>query len=818
MKKTIIITASLLFALLPFAAKAQVVRDTLEFGKATATSPAELIRGQVAGVRVSAIDNSVNGALNTNIRGVNELRGDSQPLWIVNGVRLNNSQNQNSDAFWQFGESAYTAALNPLAFLNPYDIESIEVIKDLSATALYGASGANGVIIIKTKLHEEREKFIRWNSNFGINFTGNNDPSFVPSFSQNHTVGVQGTVLKASYDISAYFRGNNGVVKGTGNNFGGLNVNFETKANSVLWFGMSSITTLGKMSSTTGTSYFGAPSYMMLARYPDLFPGESTAGILADYDDDAKDFRTTNSVYLQINFTPWLSLRADLGAEFENIKRDIWYGNQTQFGKDNNGAAASLSSMMFNYSGTLGLTANRFFGKKSDHNIKATLAVEAIGELNKFNTMNGTDFFSHELRAKGLELLASKPLIHHFNQNYNRYAAFLTVDYNWKGVVGANALVRTDFTPKYYDWNPVWYPAGEVWFDFGKLWLADITPIDSFKIRGGWGKAGRERYVPYGLFGDYCTGAYPYVDSELEPFYDGFNRVISTELHVGGELEMFKGRLGVSFGYYDKTSEDGLSLFCFGKKYNSSDIWHYTDRQDVLAFSSSIANRGLELGVRGDIMRRKHFTWSAYVNAAYNSNQMIDVYSSDAFGKVVGDGFCANVNVLGQQLGSNYGFLTDENGNIIDKTKDGKISEVDKEILGNPIPKYYGGFGTTLKAYGFTVDLAFDGAADFTVFNLNKIFADQYGAPEYRITDKYVERGDYLRLSRATISYQIPFKSKAISSFCVNLSGTNLFTVSGYSGWNPDVNSYGASNLTCGLDYGSSPFVRTIVLGISAKF
>ena len=98
---------------------------------------------------------------------------------------------------------------------------------------------------------------------------------------------------------------------------------------------------------------------------------------------------------------------------------------------------------------------------------------------------------------------------------------------------------------------------------------------------------------------------------------------------------------------------------------------------------------------------------------------------------------------------------------------------------------------------------------------MNKLVADGTTV----ITEDYAEKGDYLRLSRLSLGYDLPAIPKlGVKALRISLSGCNLLTLTGYSGWNPDVNSYGISNLSCGLDYGSYPMVRSILLGISAKF
>ena len=160
-----ILTVILLVQLSLVGVSAQVVEaDTLGGARSVAVGPVELLGGELSGVRVSAVDGSPNGLLNVNIRGLNTLRGDSQPLWIVDGAVIGSSINQNLDAFYQTGGKTsngddlpdysgqyYNSPIGNFAWLSPYEVESIQVLKDISATALYGMQGANGVIMITTK-------------------------------------------------------------------------------------------------------------------------------------------------------------------------------------------------------------------------------------------------------------------------------------------------------------------------------------------------------------------------------------------------------------------------------------------------------------------------------------------------------------------------------------------------------------------------------------------------------------------------------------------------------------------------------------------
>ena len=181
----------------------------------------------------------------------------------------------------------------------------------------------------------------------------------------------------------------------------------------------------------------------------------------------------------------------------------------------------------------------------------------------------------------------------------------------------------------------------------------------------------------------------------------------------------------------------------------------------------------------------------------------------------VGSGSYVNLNVIGHQVGEVFGYKTDTEGNFIDITADGKVTEVDRVILGNVIPEFTGSLGATYSFDRLSVSMLWDGAAGYDLINMNRMLKD--GATE--VSADYVEKADFLRLARLSVGYDFKLPQKSfIKQLSLNLSAANLLTLSGYSGWNPDVNSFGLTVLSGGIDYGSYPQVRTVVLGVSAKF
>lgn len=799
-----------------------VVRDTLAFQAAVSQNPAEALRGHISGVRVSLQDGSLNGAVSTNIRGYNALRSDSQPLWVVNGVVLTNGLSQNLNAFWEKGgyttkgdiipdysELSYSAPLNGVAFLNPYDIERIEVIKDLSAAAIYGTQGANGVIIIDTRSTVEDRNLVAWHSNASLDISGRTGSAFRTGFGHNHNLVYSGAVNKTSLTLSAYLRQREGIVNNADNFFGGLHSNLETRANPYFWFGLNSIISAGAQGNSAGTAYLGKPSTMILSRYPSRFAGNTLEGWEEDYDDEVEDYRAVTSAWLRVNFTPALFFRASVGADFQNNTRRIWYGNGTYFGAANKGAASIMSSTLFNYNAKAEFNYNRYFAKV--HHLTASVAAEAIGSRNKFGVMNGTTFELQYLRARGLATMSSRAAPYKFSREYIIAGAYATLSYDYDGYAGINGVWRSDFSTKYTGGKPLNYPAVDAYLDLRRIALAGSRTISALRLTGGWGNAGREEYIPYELLGNYLV-SYPAVDRGTEVFFDGLSRLYSTEWNVGMEIGV-ASLLDVKLKYYNKRSEDSFYLYNFGKLNGSYHDWAHSSTVDYTT-SGGVENSGIEADVCARILSGGETTWTVWANAAWNINRIASVEYAQMAGKNIGRNIYVNILAEGYPVGTLFGYRDNPAGGFKDLNGDGEITDADKEALGNTLPLVSGAFGSTFKTGRFTVDVMFDGAAGHNVANLNKVIAEG----RTKLSDRYVEKADYLRLSRLSLGYDIPVFVYKVKSLKVQLSAYNLFTLTGYSGWNPDVNCFGSTVLSSGVDYGSYPSIRTVALGVSANF
>lgn len=765
------------------------VTDTLNIGRESAQSPADLLRGRVSGVRISLTDGNPNGFISTQIRGLNTLRGDSQPLWIVDGIILGNGPKDNIDAFWQRGGItskgdiipdysglSYTSRLNDLAFLDPYTIENITVLKDISETALYGAQGADGIILISTRMPAE-ERLINIHSNLAWNFSG---------FGHNHSASIGGKIKQTSYNVSGYFRHNDYSDRHSKSDFGGISLGFRSEASAIIQFGLNSSLTVGKQSSAAGAEYFGRPSLMMLERYPSLFPYDTKTGWVEDYDDDTKDYRALISAFVNVKLSHALLLRVNMGADFQNNTRYIWYGEGTSFGRENAGAASVLSSALLNANASVNLEYNRYFASR--HHLKANISGDVNGYYNKYGVINGTSFELPYLRAHGVHASGSRSVPYRFTRSHLLAGTYLSAAYDYNSYAGINALVRVDFSPKYGN-QPMIYPAASIFTDFKKILLPDNKFVSDLKLTAGWGKAGKEISIPYELLYKYQT-SFPEAVPGTAIYYDGLGRINSNEWNVGLQTRFWDERIFLSAKWYHKTTSDDFDVWFFGK--HSGNFWTKAHQGQVLSSDSAILNNtGFEFDAEAEIFRDRLISWTVRGNLSLNQNKMD-----------------------GMSVATITGFRENSDGTPEDINGDGALTNSDKVPLGFSIPKLHGGFGTKFSVKDFTLDIQFDGAAGHQLANLSKLFGDG----KQLLSASYVENGDFLRLSRVSAMYDIRLKRTWIKALGVSLSATNLFTAGTYSGWNPDVNCYGIDARSAGTDYGSFPISRSLILGISAKF
>ena len=874
--------------------------DTSQSGKMNVLSPDLLLKGRVSGLRVASTDGNPFGAITTNIRGIHSLRGNSEPLWIVDGIILNPSSLDVEPMFWQdsYKGKDYTALQNSLASLNPNDVESIVVLKDVASTAIYGTKGGNGVILVTTRQAKQQQRTISWSSNvslatcalgesmldpenyktyqnhLGNKISGLNSPvnwtdealKGRVAFSHNHQLSVSGRENKSDYYISGFYHQLEGVVQRDNGRLGGLRINLDMEANKLFSFGTRIGFAYSDISMTKGANPFGETSTIMAIKrgIPDLNAVNTYASWQSDYDDNSVEYRVMPSVYFNLNPADGLKFSTNFGVDYRGKDRSSWIGSQLPLGLANNGAASLSSMSVFSYNFNSVLTYSKSFDL---HNLSFSAGAEVLSRYNSFNTLNGTDFFSHELRAKGINLASSKADIRKFYIKNQQHGFFGSVSYNYNNLYGVDATLRADQTWKQED-RLSYYPAINLWWDLrAEETLADYEALSKLKLNVNWGKAGNNVVAPTEFLNRYYSGTFKIASPDLNPFY-GINwKTIDNEFNAGIDMGILENLLTLSVNYYYRSTDDRLIVNCFGEEFGNNGFWRYAPRKVAFEELNQLSNQGVEYDFNVRLLNSSNWKWTLSINGATNRNKIVKVAPGSMNGGLIGTDLYVNLNQMGGPVSSLLGYsvigvVTPENiskapkfmgtapkaGDMLfkDVNSDGNISLADREKLGSPVPKYIGGLNTCLTHKRFSFELLIDGAYGHKILNLDRLmqenvkgtwnvatgaysgaynFSPASGFPALKgagvgeISSRYVEYGDFTRLALVKIEYNLPVeKVKWIKSLGINFNVRNALSSSAGKRWNPEVNSYGFDNSRTGIAYGVYPETRFFNFGVNATF
>ena len=740
----------------------------------TAGTPESLLEGRISGLWVSRTDGNPSSSIFSAIRGVSTLHGGSGPLWVVDGVILSDAEAQRVNTFFRSEYAPYqqTSQLNGLSYLNIYDIESIEVLKDVSATAIYGSKGANGVIIIKTKNPQEKELDLRLDSNLGLEMTG---IGLAPSFSHNHNVSAHILSNRAGYSLSAYFRDKNHPVPGADEKMGGIRLKFHTHTNKLIWFGFNTNLALGRQSSMLASGDAGT-STMGTALRDLTLPYElnSIDGWAKDYDDINNQLRVNFDAYLRVNFLPVLYWETRVGADVGNNTRNHWFGLQTQLGAMKNRAAAYTLSSLKRYNIKSFLAYDMRF--KYDHRICAEAGVVFENDKNRFEINAADHFLTDALRGDGMGFRESVPHPFWISYALNEFAAYGTLNYSWRDAIKVSAAFRADNCARYDDGEYSLYPSGTASIDLHKLFFEGAKAISSLSLEGGYGIAGMKRYVPYMALDRFVSQSTLnevfneksiIVDPEdkthnVTSFFEAFARTTVSEYHIDLNAAFISDRIRVAARWYNRKSNDSLNLYCFGKlASDKSHVWLKSPRWDVYEETLNFVNTGVEVEIGADLIRNKDITLTLLANGSYN----------------------------------------DWSGA--------------EDLKFNPLPTVLTGVGTQFTYKGFSAELWGNGAFGHKICNLNRMYSEG-------LTDETacVENAGYFSLSNIAVSYRFDIdRVKFIKSVKASVSASNILTMSEYSGLNPNINSYAfQGNRRLGYDYGSLPSATALMFGVSVIF
>ncbi len=399
---------------------------TNEAEAARATSFDKMLQGKAAGVMVSTGSAAPGGSVSVRIRGTSSLRGNNSPLYVVDGNIISDlGDTMDPMASGTSGGNSRMQEQNPLAAISPQDIESIEILKDASATAIYGSQGANGVVLITTKkgttgkpsvmvsanvtmskLAREipmlnAEEYIAFNNAFKedgdtpMTMEGRTPVNWQKestrlAVSQNYRASVSGKSQKTGYYLAVGYADQEGVIRKTNVNKYDIRFNLDQEIGNRITLRSNSFFSTIKTSMTSGTdklantrtsivrhmiSYKPYRSAVAEENESDLYDENLTTpdAWFTDYDDDSEENVFNTNLSLDIKALKWLTFRVKGGMVYKNKERAMWYGLLTHTGAEANGKAgvAGLTSRSYNTE-ALALFNHTF---KKKHTINGTVGV-----------------------------------------------------------------------------------------------------------------------------------------------------------------------------------------------------------------------------------------------------------------------------------------------------------------------------------------------------------------------------------------------------------------------------------------------------------
>ena len=857
-----------------------------DFNKGIVNSPQELLQGKVAGVNVTSASGEPGSIQGITIRGPGGVRTGSTPLFVIDGLALDNSSTG--------------GATNPLTFLNPQDIESMDVLKDASATAIYGARGANGVILITTKKGKAGVSTVNFSSSIGISNLTRPLPVFsadeyrlqVPkvggvledlkgntdwqkeitrtAYTKNYNLTLAGGAEKLTYYASFGLQNQEGILKASDLNryTGRINVNQKfledrliVEANLNGSYTENNRPPIGNM---IGNAISINPTY----------PAYDDKGQLATYQNLVNPLISTN---LEKDITNINRLIGNLSPSFRIAKGLVYKLNYAIDYSTSTRDYESLPNAIPLQDGRLETVT----AKNSNSLIENYLTYTHEGNLHNYSVlvgysyqnifMQGRSFSINKFPLTGVEPIYNPGLGQDLTLANNKpsgYAVknelqsfFTRVNYQYKDKYLLTATLRADGSSKFGANNKYGYfPSFSAGWKISEEEFMKSSPVSNLKLRAGWGLTGNQEIpskITQALFTSVvsATTSYPLDNSTNYPAGTTYSRLanpniqweVSTQTNIGLDFGLFKGALTGSIDVFNKVSNNILlEVIPADPVQPAGTFW--TNVQDM-----TITNKGLELDLSYRHKAGNGLSYEIGGNATFISNVVNNSpYSVIPSGSASGSGLTsATINgyVNGQPIGTFFlkeftGFDDKGVSTFRDVDGDKLVTDKDRIAAGSALPT------SQYNLYGNIGFKGFDLSVNFNAVNGNKIYDNTANSNFYKlrlskginttpeavefpnestnnsapVSTRYLKDASFIRLNNLTLGYNFNTKSlkinRWISALRLSVTGQNLFIITKYNGYDPEVNTDRTINgvSSYGIDYLSYPKAKTLVFALNLSF
>ncbi len=730
-----------------------------DFNKGVFVAPDQLIQGKVAGVQILNNSGQPGGESTIRIRGSSSVRAGNQPLFVVDGIPLDGRTARPGQSGTDLGN---TPGGNPLNFINPNDIASIDVLKDASATAIYGSRGANGVVIITTKRGKSGDPRIDFNTSVGTSsilkkyevldgdeyrqalqdygltggdFGGNVDAMdeiLQTGITHNHNISISGGSDNGSYRISAGYLDQQGIVKESGlkKYTGSINGTYKflnSKRLSVDFNLLASQITENIAPITTSAGFTGSLIGQALQWNPtrplrkpdgsiDIDLGGTTInplGMLEAYDDNANLTAILGSISPSFKIADGLeyrflySINHGVGIRRGQVKSFINVQNIEGRGWANI-ASNTLTTQQFTH------TLNYNKALSSAISLNALVGYEYQKFDSKGFNMTGFDFISDDIdftnaiqnstpNSRGIGSFAD-PIAE--LQSY-----FARANFNIRNKYLFTATVRADGSSKFGENNRYGvFPSFAAAWNLSSEDFMSGGLFDQLKLRAGWGQTGNQEFPAGAAQERYTLGnnGTLFLNNVANP---NLQWETSSTINAGIDFALFDYKLSGSVEYFTRTDENLLFNFQAIDPAPAVRYW--------VNLPGQVINSGVEIALNAFIIENQKLSWSVGANAAFLTNELREyngpsVLTGTLFGQGISNATSQRLE-NGQPLNSFY--LREWNG--LDDQGFDDLTDGGNTLfhLGDPNPDVLLGIYTTLNVDKFSFVLNFNGAMGYQLYN-----------------------------------------------------------------------------------------------------
>jgi TonB-dependent starch-binding outer membrane protein SusC len=856
--------------------------DNRDFNKGISLSPEQLIQGKVAGAQILKNSGAPDAEMTVRIRGTSSVRSGNQPLFVVDGIPLD-GRNTQPGVFTNLGSSP---GANPLNFINSNDIESINVLKDASSTAIYGSRGANGVVIITTKKGKSGVPRIDFNESVGISSllrspermdatqyrqmlsnrelvgfdggTSNNALKEIThnALAQNYNFAISGGNEKGNYRISLGYADQQGIIRGSDfkkyiGNFSGrysflnddrLHIEINLNSSNIITSGVPISTNANLYGSLIGNALEWNPTvplkdtgnFVQQSYSHDTInvPGVGTNPLaLIEYYNDKSDvsnnlvnispsFRIIDG--LEYKFT--LGINRSKGNRTTDISGKLYLSGITDQGYANVGYSLITTTTIdhiINYKKEIG---TNFY-------LDAVAGYEYLNYESSSNNISAGGFSDFDvLGSQILQNPADGDIsVSSYTDPTNSLQSYFSrVNLNFSTKYLITATMRADGSTKFGTNNKYGYfpSVAGAWILSEENFIPKA--FSNLKLRASYGKTGNQEF-PAGsaqsryAFGQQSLSLVNVANSDLK-----WESTVT--YNYGIDFGFIKDRLSGTVEYYNKTTSDLLFQLPTVQPAPSANYW--------ANLPAKILNKGIELSLKGILIDKNKLYWDVSAYASFMKNELTNYTGAIILtGNVNGNGLASGIPC--QQLANNYPLFVFNmlRFNGLDSTGRAIYSD-NKEYVGDPNPKVLLGINSTLTYGRFSFDVSLNGAFGQKVYNntsmvnlapvnlnIGRNSTPEIGLGNESLTNtnvvstRFLEKGNYLRLSNVNLNYNLGSFSY-FKNFSISVTGQNLLLFTKYKGFDPEVNTDKSVNgvPSFGIDYGSYPSARTIMMGIITNF